>query len=221
MGVAALANMTALSKRNDEPESASRPFDGTRDGFVLGEGGGVVVVESLQHARERGATPLAEIIGAALTADAFHITAPSEDGAGAALAIQRALRTAAVGVDEVGYINAHGTGTPAGDVSETRAIKAVFGERARSLAVSSTKSMTGHLFGAAGAVEAIVTILALSHSLLPPTINQVTPDPGCDLDYVPNEAREADVEVGLSNGFGFGGHNAVVVFRRGERESSD
>ncbi len=220
--IAAFAQMNALSTRyNDRPSEASRPFDADRDGLVMGEGAGALLLEERQAALARGAHIYAELIGFGQSADAFHITAPSEDGAGAALAIQRALRTAAVDADEVGYINAHGTGTPAGDVSETRAIRSVFGERARSLAVSSTKSMTGHLFGAAGAVEAIVTILALSHSLLPPTINQVTRDPECDLDYVPNEAREADVEVGLSNGFGFGGHNAVVVFRRGDRKSSD
>ncbi|MGH2660556.1 MAG: beta-ketoacyl-ACP synthase II [Actinomycetota bacterium] len=219
--IAAFAQMAALStKYNDRPWEASRPFDADRDGLVMGEGAGALILEEREAALARGAHVYAELIGFGQSADAFHITAPSEDGAGAALAMQRALRTAGVNADEVGYINAHGTATRAGDVSETKAVKSVFGERAYSLAVSSTKSMTGHLFGAAGAVEAIATILALRHSLLPPTINQFTRDPECDLDYVPNEARKANVEVGLSNGFGFGGHNAVVVFRRADQRRS-
>jgi len=219
--IAAFGQMAALStKYNDRPSEASRPFDAGRDGLVIGEGAGAMILEERDAALARGARVYAEIIGFGQSADAFHITAPSEDGAGAALALERALRSAGVNADDVGYINAHGTGTPAGDVSETKAIRSVFGDHADSLAISSTKSMTGHLFGAAGAVEAIATILALRHSLLPPTINQSTRDPECDLDYVPNEARKASVEIGLSNGFGFGGHNAVVAFRREAEGSS-
>jgi len=211
----AFAQMTALStKFNDRPEEASRPFDALRNGFVMGEGAGALILEERDHALRRGAPVHAELIGFGQSADAFHVTAPSEDGSGAALAIRRALRSAGLEPQAVGYINAHGTSTPAGDVSETRAIRLAFGDHADRLAVSSTKSMIGHLFGAAGAVEGVATVLAVRDGILPPTINQTDPDPACDLDYVPNQARKASVEVAISNGFGFGGHNAVVVFRR-------
>jgi len=215
IALVAFAQMTALAtKFNDRPQEASRPFDALRNGFVMGEGAGALVLEEREHALRRGADIHAELIGFGQSADAFHITAPSEDGSGAALAIRRALRSAALEPEAIGYINAHGTSTPAGDVSETRAIRLAFGDHADRLAVSSTKSMIGHLFGAAGAVEGIATVLALREGVLPPTINQTDPDPACDLDYVPNQARKAQVEVAMSNGFGFGGHNAVVVFRR-------
>jgi 3-oxoacyl-[acyl-carrier-protein] synthase II len=215
IALVAFAQMTALAtKFNDRPQEASRPFDALRNGFVMGEGAGALVLEEREHALRRGADIHAEMIGFGQSADAFHITAPSEDGSGAALAIRRALRSAALEPEAIGYINAHGTSTPAGDVSETRAIRLAFGDHADRLAVSSTKSMIGHLFGAAGAVEGIATVLALREGVLPPTINQTDPDPACDLDYVPNQARKAQVEVAMSNGFGFGGHNAVVVFRR-------
>jgi 3-oxoacyl-[acyl-carrier-protein] synthase II len=215
IALVAFAQMTALAtKFNDRPQEASRPFDALRNGFVMGEGAGALVLEEREHALRRGADIHAEMIGFGQSADALHITAPSEDGSGAALAIRRALRSAALEPEAIGYINAHGTSTPAGDVSETRAIRLAFGDHADRLAVSSTKSMIGHLFGAAGAVEGIATVLALREGVLPPTINQTDPDPACDLDYVPNQARKAQVEVAMSNGFGFGGHNAVVVFRR-------
>jgi 3-oxoacyl-[acyl-carrier-protein] synthase II len=215
IALTAFSQMTALSTRhNQRPAEASRPFDALRDGFVMGEGAGALILEERDSALRRGATVYAEMIGFGQSADAFHITAPSEDGSGAALAMRRALASAGVAPEEVGYINAHGTSTPQGDISETRAIKLTFGEHASQLAVSSTKSMVGHLFGAAGAIEAVATVLAVRDGLLPPTINQTDPDPACDLDYVPNQARKADVEVALSNGFGFGGHNAVIVFRR-------
>jgi 3-oxoacyl-[acyl-carrier-protein] synthase II len=215
IALVAFAQMTALAtKFNDRPQEASRPFDALRNGFVMGEGAGALVLEEREHALRRGADIHAEMIGFGQSADAFHITAPSEDGSGAALAIRRALRSAVLEPEAIGYINAHGTSTPAGDVSETRAIRLAFGDHADRLAVSSTKSMIGHLFGAAGAVEGIATVLALREGVLPPTINQTDPDPACDLDYVPNQARKAQVEVAMSNGFGFGGHNAVVVFRR-------
>jgi 3-oxoacyl-[acyl-carrier-protein] synthase II len=206
--------MKALSTRNDEPARASRPFDADRDGFVCGEGAGIVVLESLEHARRRGARVYAEVIGYGMTADAHHMTAPDPDGDGATRAMAAALADAGVEPSAVGYINAHGTSTPYNDKTETLAIKRVFGHHARRLAVSSTKSMVGHLLGAAGGVEAIVTVLALQHGLLPPTVNYETADPECDLDYVPNVARKADVEVALSNGFGFGGTNATLAFRR-------
>ena len=215
IALTAFSQMTALSTRhNQRPAEASRPFDALRDGFVMGEGAGALILEERDSALRRGATVYAEMIGFGQSADAFHITAPSEDGSGAALAMRRALASAGVAPEEVGYINAHGTSTPQGDISETRAIKLTFGEHASQLAVSSTKSMVGHLFGAAGAIEAVATVLAVRDGLLPPTINQTDPDPACDLDYVLNQARKADVEVALSNGFGFGGHNAVIVFRR-------
>jgi 3-oxoacyl-[acyl-carrier-protein] synthase II len=211
----AFSQMTALAtKFNDRPQEASRPFDALRNGFVMGEGAGALVLEERERALARGAAVHAEVAGFGQSADAYHITAPSEDGSGAALAIGRALRSAGLEPEAIGYINAHGTSTPAGDVSETRAIRLAFGEHADRLAVSSTKSMIGHLFGAAGAVEGIATVLALREGLLPPTINQTDPDPACDLDYVPNRSRKAELEAAMSNGFGFGGHNAVVVFRR-------
>ena len=211
----AFAQMTALStKYNDRPQEASRPFDALRNGFVMGEGAGALILEERDHALRRGAPIHAELIGFGQSADAFHVTAPSEDGSGAALAIRRALRSAGLEPQAIGYINAHGTSTPAGDASETKAIRLAFGDHADRLAVSSTKSMIGHLFGAAGAVEGVATVLAIRDGILPPTINQTDPDPACDLDYVPNQARKAAVEAAMSNGFGFGGHNAVVVFRR-------
>jgi 3-oxoacyl-[acyl-carrier-protein] synthase II len=214
MGVAALANMTALSKRNDSPETASRPFDKTRDGFVLGEGGGVVVVESLAHALERGATPLAEVIGGALTADAFHISAPEPTGRGQARAMTNALRNAEVAPDEIDYIVAHGTATPLNDATETKAIKTAYGEHARKVAISSPKSMIGHLVGAAGIASALAGIGAIRDQIIPPTANLNTPDPDCDLDYVPLTARKAKIETVAVNGFGFGGQNAVTIFRK-------
>jgi 3-oxoacyl-[acyl-carrier-protein] synthase II len=208
------AQMKALSTRNDEPTRASRPFDADRDGFVAGEGAGIVVLESAEHARRRGARIYAEIVGYGMTADAYHMTAPDPEGDGAMRAMRGALKDGGLRPEDVGYINAHGTSTPYNDKTETLAIKHVFGEHARKLAVSSTKSMIGHLLGAAGGVEAVVTVLALQHGILPPTINYDTPDPECDLDYVPNTARKAEVEVALSNGFGFGGTNATLAFRR-------
>jgi 3-oxoacyl-[acyl-carrier-protein] synthase II len=211
---AALANMGALSKRNDEPEKASRPFDAGRDGFVFGEGAAVLLVESAAHAEARGATVLAEIAGGALTADAFHISAPEPSGSGAAKAMQRALRDAGVDPEEVDYVAAHGTSTPLNDATETKAIRAAFGDHADHLAVSSNKSMIGHTLGAAGAMSALAAVLAIRDGLIPPTINYEQPDPACDLDYVPNVAREQPVRVAIINGFGFGGQNAVAVFRR-------
>ncbi|HET9435751.1 MAG TPA: beta-ketoacyl-ACP synthase II [Candidatus Limnocylindrales bacterium] len=214
MGVAALGNMTALSKRNDSPDTASRPFDATRDGFVLGEGAGVVVLESLAHARERGATPIAEVIGGALTADAFHISAPEPSGRGQARAMTLAMRNAEVAPDEIDYIVAHGTATPLNDATETRAIKAAFGDHARRVAISSPKSMIGHLVGAAGIASALAAIGAIRDQVIPPTANLHTPDPDCDLDYVPLTARPARIDTVAVNGFGFGGQNAVAIFRR-------
>ncbi|MGZ8476100.1 MAG: beta-ketoacyl-ACP synthase II [Candidatus Limnocylindria bacterium] len=211
---AALANMGALSKRNDDPERASRPFDATRDGFVFGEAAGVVVVEAAEHAEARGATILAEVAGGALTADAFHISAPEPSGRGAAQAMRRAIADAHLEREQVGYVAAHGTSTPLNDATETRAIRAAFGDHADRLAVSSNKSMLGHTLGAAGAMSALAAILAIRDGLIPPTINLQTPDPECDLDYVPNAAREAHVDVAIVNGFGFGGQNAVAVFSR-------
>jgi 3-oxoacyl-[acyl-carrier-protein] synthase II len=214
MGVAALANMGALSRRNDSPETASRPFDRTRDGFVLGEGGGVVVVESLAHALDRGAKPLAEVIGGALTADAFHISAPEPTGRGQARAMTGALRNAGVAPDEIDYIVAHGTSTELNDVTETRAIKTAYGDHARKVAISSPKSMIGHLVGAAGIASALAGIGAIRDQVIPPTANLRTPDPECDLDYVPLTARKARVDTVAVHGFGFGGQNAVAIFRR-------
>ncbi|MEB3224023.1 MAG: beta-ketoacyl-ACP synthase II [Candidatus Sericytochromatia bacterium] len=214
MGIAAFASARALSTRNDDPSRASRPFDRLRDGFVMGEGAGVVLLETLAHARARGARIYAELTGWGMTCDAHHMTAPSPDGAGIVRAMAAALTQADVAPTEVGYLNAHGTSTPLNDAIETEAVKAVFGAHAPHLPVSSVKSMTGHLLGAAGGVEAIATVLALHHGLLPPTINLEEPDPACDLDYVPNVARVAAVEVAMSNSMGFGGHNASLIFRR-------
>jgi 3-oxoacyl-[acyl-carrier-protein] synthase II len=212
--IAGFCQMKAMSTRNDEPTKASRPFDAERDGFVCGEGGGLVVLESLEHAARRDARIYAEVVGYGMTGDAHHMTAPDPEGDGAARAMAAALRDAALEPPTVGYINAHGTSTPYNDKFETIAIKRVFGEHAKRLPVSSTKSMTGHLLGAAGGVEAIATALAIYHGVLPPTINYEKPDPDCDLDYVPNQARKQDVEVGLSNAFGFGGTNATLAFRK-------
>jgi 3-oxoacyl-[acyl-carrier-protein] synthase II len=212
--IAGFCSMKAMSTRNDEPEKASRPFDAGRDGFVCGEGAGIVVLEALEHAVRRDARIYAEIVGYGMTSDAHHMTAPDPEGDGATRAMQLALADGDVDPDGVGYINAHGTSTPYNDKFETLAIKRAFGDHARRLAVSSTKSMTGHLLGAAGGVEAVATALALYHGMLPPTINYETPDPDCDLDYVPNQARKVDVEYALSNAFGFGGTNATLAFRR-------
>src|SRR5881398_1132160 len=211
--IAGFCAMKAMSTRNAEPTKASRPFDAARDGFVCGEGGGVLVLEALAHAVRRDARIHAEIVGYGMTGDAHHMTAPDPEGDGAARAMAAALKDAGVSPAAVQYINAHGTSTPYNDKFETLAIKRVFGDHARQLAVSSTKSMTGHLLGAAGGVESIATVLALHHGVLPPTINYETPDPDCDLDYVPNQARKQDVEVALSNAFGFGGTNATLAFR--------
>ena len=213
LGVAGFASAKALSFRNSEPTKASRPFDKDRDGFVLGEGAGVVVLEELEHARARGARIYAELIGYAMNSDAYHITAPPEEGEGAVRCMEMALKDAGVAKTDIGYINAHGTSTMA-DAIETKAIKHVFGEQAYRIPVSSTKSMTGHLLGAAGGIEAVFSILALHHGILPPTINLDHPDPACDLDYVPNQARPAKIQVALSNSFGFGGVNACLIFRR-------
>lgn len=213
LGVAGFASAKALSFRNDAPTKASRPFDKDRDGFVLGEGAGVVVLEELEHARRRGARIYAEVIGYAMNSDAYHITAPPEDGEGAVRCMEMVLKDANVAKTDVGYINAHGTSTMA-DAIETKAIKQVFGQQAFRIPVSSTKSMTGHLLGAAGGIEAVFSILALHHGILPPTINLEHPDPSCDLDYVPNHARPANPQVVLSNSFGFGGVNACLLFRR-------
>jgi 3-oxoacyl-[acyl-carrier-protein] synthase II len=212
--IAGFCSMKAMSTRNDEPARASRPFDAGRDGFVCGEGSGIVILESLEHARRRDARIYAEIVGYGMTGDAHHMTAPDPEGDGAARAMAGALRDAGLAPDAVGYINAHGTSTPYNDKFETFAIKRVFGDHARRVAVSSTKSMTGHLLGAAGGIEAIATVLAIHHGLLPPTINYEIPDPDCDLDYVPNQARKQDVEVAMSNAFGFGGTNATLAFRK-------
>ncbi len=206
--------LKALSTRNDEPEKASRPFDKDRDGFVIGEGAGIVILEELEHARSRGARIHAEVVGYGYNGDAYHITAPSPDGDGAIRCMRMALRDAGCAPEEVDYINAHGTSTDLNDASETIAIKKVFGEKAYDIPVSSTKSMIGHLLGAAGAVEAVFSILAIRDQVCPPTINYETPDPECDLDYVPNTARKRPIAVTMSNSFGFGGTNAVLVFRR-------
>jgi 3-oxoacyl-[acyl-carrier-protein] synthase II len=211
--VAGFAAAKALSRRNDEPERASRPFDKDRDGFVIGEGAGVLIIEELEHARARGARIYAEVIGYAMNSDAFHITAPPEDGAGAVKCMEQALKDGGVPKSSVGYINAHGTSTFADQV-ETQVIKNVFGEQAYSIPVSSTKSMTGHLLGAAGGIEAVFSILALQQGIIPPTINLDNPDPGCDLDYVPHKSRVCSFDVAISNAFGFGGVNACLVFRR-------
>jgi 3-oxoacyl-[acyl-carrier-protein] synthase II len=212
--VAGFCAMKAMSTRNDDPERASRPFDADRDGFVCSEGGGILVLEALEHAVRRDARIYGEIAGYGMSGDAHHMTAPDPDGDGAARAMRAALRDAGVAPADVGYINAHGTSTPYNDRFETLAIKRVFGDHAHRLAVSSTKSMTGHLLGAAGGIEAIATLLAIHNGVLPPTINYETPDPDCDLDYIPNHARKQEVEVALSNAFGFGGTNATLVLRK-------
>ena len=214
MAFAALSNMTALSKRNDDPEGASRPFDRTRDGFVFGEGAGIFVVESAEHALKRGATILAEIVGAALTSDAYHISAPEPTGRGASMAMTKAMRQAGLAPNEIDHIVAHGTSTPLNDVTETRAIKRAFGDYAYKLPISSPKSMVGHTLGAAGALSAIAAVGAIRDGWVAPTINYHEPDPDCDLDYVPNVKREVPVETAMINGFGFGGQNAVAVFKR-------
>ncbi len=214
IGIASFASAKAISTRNDDPAGASRPFDAGRDGFVLAEGGAMLVLEDLEFARARGARILAELVGYGLSADAYHITPPAPGGEGALRSMRAALKHAGLTPDDIDYINAHGTSTPAGDIAETEAIKRLLGERAYRVPVSSSKSQFGHLLGAAGAIEAIVSILAIQENLLPPTINYTTPDPQCDLDYVPNAARPARIDVVLSNSFGFGGHNVSLVFRR-------
>jgi 3-oxoacyl-[acyl-carrier-protein] synthase II len=214
MGVGGFASMKALSTRNDDPAHASRPFDAQRDGFVVGEGAGILVLESLEHAQRRGANILAEIVGYGMSGDAYHITQPAENGDGAFRVMKAAMKDAHLTPEDIGYVNAHGTSTPLGDTIETRALKRVFGERAKQVPISSTKSMTGHLLGGAGGLEAGIIVLALRDQILPPTINQETPDPECDLDYIPNVARKTRVEYALSNSFGFGGTNAALIFKR-------
>lgn len=213
-GIGAFDRIGAMSRRNDDYSMTPQPFDRNRDGLVMGEGAAVLVLETESHARARGAVILAELAGYAATADAFHVTAPDENGAGGAAAIRLALAAAGANPEEVGYINAHGTATPLNDVAETRAIKAAFGELAYKIPVSSTKSMTGHMMGATGALEAIFCVQAVREGILPPTIHYQTPDPACDLDYIPNVAREAQIELAISNAFGFGGHNAVLAIRK-------
>jgi len=214
MSVAGFASMRALSTRNDDPKAASRPFDLKRDGFVIGEGSGILILEEYESAKKRGANIYAEIVGYGMSGDAFHVTMPDESGSGAIRVMQKAIKDAGIEPTDVGYINAHGTSTPYNDKFETLAIKKVFGEHAYELAVSSTKSMTGHALGAAGGIEAVISALALKDQIIPPTINYEFPDPDCDLDYVPNAAREANIEYVLSNSFGFGGTNACLIFKR-------
>ncbi len=216
VSIASFGNMHATSRRNDDPEHASRPFDAGRDGFVMGEGAGILVLEEMEYAKARGAQIYAELVGYGATADAYHITEPAPGGRGLVRAMRRALQKGGIAPEEVGYINAHGTSTQYNDRSETEAIKGLFGEHAYKLAVSSTKSMTGHTMGAAGGIEAAISVLSLYHRFLPPTINQFERDPDCDLDYVPNKGREAKINVAISNSMGFGGHNAVLAFRRYE-----
>lgn len=213
IGVSAFQNMRALSTRNDEPAKASRPFDADRDGFVLSEAAGVLIFEELEHARKRGATILAEVAGFGTTCDAGHITSPDDQGRGAAAAMQQAIIDAQINPDQVDYINAHGTSTPQGDKAETVAMKTVFGDHAHKMSISSTKSQLGHSLGASGGVEAILTIKAMQENVVPPTINLETPDPDCDLDYTPNQPRERDIQIAMSNSFGFGGHNASILFK--------
>jgi len=214
MGVGGFAAMKALSTRNDDPQHASRPWDAGRDGFVVGEGAGILILESLEHAEKRNAPILAEIVGYGMSGDAYHMTQPEENGDGAYRVMMAALKDAKLTPNDIGYVNAHGTSTPIGDVIETRALKRVFGDRAKKVPISSTKSMTGHLLGGAGGLEAGISVLALRDQTLPPTINLENPDPECDLDYVPNHARKVSVEYALSNSFGFGGTNAALIFRR-------
>jgi len=213
MGVGGFAAMRALSTRNDEPERASRPFDAKRDGFVVGEGAGVLILESLEFAQKRGANIMAEIVGYGMSGDAFHITQPAEGGDGGYRVTMAALKDAGISPDAVGYVNAHGTSTPIGDAIETTALKRVFGERAKKVPISSTKSMTGHLLGGAGGLEAGISVLALRDKILPPTVNYENPDPECDLDYIPNQPRKLAVEYAVSNSFGFGGTNASLIFK--------
>jgi 3-oxoacyl-[acyl-carrier-protein] synthase II len=213
VGIAGFTSMRAMSLRNDEPERASRPFDKDRDGFVMGEGAGVIILEEYEHAKKRGAKIYCELAGYGLTADAYHMSAPMPGGEGAARCMHMALKHAQMNAEDVDYINAHGTSTPIGDICETKAVKHAFGDHAKKVAVSSTKSMTGHLLGAAGAVEMAACVMAVRDGILPPTINLDTPDPECDLDYVPNQAREQKVKVALSNSFGFGGHNSSVLIK--------
>jgi 3-oxoacyl-[acyl-carrier-protein] synthase II len=214
MAIGGFANMKALSERNESPETASRPFDQTRDGFVMGEGGGVVILEEYEHAKKRGARIYAEIVGYGATGDAYHLTAPAPEGEGAQRAMKRAMKDAGLGVADIQYINAHGTSTPANDFNETKAIKAVFGEHAAKINVSSTKSATGHMLGAAGVVECIFSTLAIVNNVVPPTINYETPDPELDLNYTPNRAQERPLTAALSNSFGFGGHNVSIAVKR-------
>lgn len=214
LGMGGFCSAKALSARNDDPQAASRPWDAGRDGFVLGEGAGVLVLEEYEHAKARGAKIYAEVVGYGMSADAHHITAPAENGEGAARSMRNALRNAKVAVDEVNYVNAHGTSTPLGDIAETMAAKACFGGHVEKLAMSSTKSMTGHLLGAAAGIEAVFSVLAIRDQVAPPTINLVDPDPACDLDYVPNVARPMPINVAISNSFGFGGTNSTLVFRK-------
>lgn len=216
LGMASFANMHALSRRNEDPQTASRPFDADRDGFVMGEGAGMLVLEDLDFALERGAPIIAEMVGYGSTADAHHITDPAPGGEGMARAMRQAMKLAGLLPEQVDYINAHGTSTRANDSTETQAIKAAFGEHAYKVAISSTKSMLGHTFGAAGAVEAVVSVLSIVNNVMPPTINLNNPDPECDLDYIPNHARQGEVNVALSNSMGFGGHNTSLIFRRYE-----
>jgi 3-oxoacyl-[acyl-carrier-protein] synthase II len=217
MAIGGFANMKALSERNESPETASRPFDATRDGFVMGEGAGILILEELEHALQRGATIYAEIVGYGATGDAYHLTAPAPDGEGAQRAMKRALKDAGLEPKDIQYINAHGTSTPANDFNETRAIKAVFGEHAKTVNVSSTKSATGHMLGAAGAVEAIVSAMVVGTGVIPPTINYHTPEPELDLNYTPNTSVKRDVNAILSNSFGFGGHNTTLAIKRFKR----
>jgi 3-oxoacyl-[acyl-carrier-protein] synthase II len=216
IAMAAFDNMTALSRRNDDPQGASRPFDATRDGFVMGEAAGMLILEDLDSARARGARILAELVGYGSTADAHHVTAPSPGGVGLVRAMKIALRKANLQPEQVDYINAHGTSTPYNDSHETAAIKTCLGEHAYKVAVSSTKSMTGHTLGAAGAVESVISVMAIQTGIIPPTINLHNPDPECDLDYVPNKARQSTVNVAMSNSMGFGGHNTCLIFKRYE-----
>ena len=214
MGVGGFNAMKALSTRNDAPEKASRPFDKERDGFVMGDGGATLILEELEHAKSRGAKIYAELTGFGSTADAHHITLPAPGGEGAVRSMKMSLADAGLAPTDIDYINVHGTSTPPGDISETQAIKTTFGEHANKVAISATKSMTGHLLGAAGAIEAIISVLAIDHQIAPPTINYEFPDPACDLDYVPNIARPMKIDAVMSNGFGFGGHNATLIFQK-------